>query len=124
MTNEADESITYFIAVSWLKAFNSRDLEGILRLYHRDARHYSPKLKFRQPETKGLIIGTDAMRLWWQDAFDRLPNLRYDVKTITASGERVFMEYERVVPGEETMNVAEVLDVFEGLIVASRVYHG
>jgi ketosteroid isomerase-like protein len=34
------------------------------------------------------------------------------------------MEYIRQVDGEEDMLVAEVLEVRDGKIVASRVYHG
>ena len=38
--------------------------------------------------------------------------------------DRVFMEYVRNVAGEEDMLVAEVLEVKDGKIIASRVYHG
>ncbi|MBA3663387.1 MAG: nuclear transport factor 2 family protein [Bacteroidetes bacterium] len=65
------------IALDWLKAFNTKDLEGLLHLYDNNAEHYSPKLKVRLPETKGLIKGKDALRSWWKDAFDRLPTLHY-----------------------------------------------
>jgi hypothetical protein len=34
------------------------------------------------------------------------------------------MEYIRMVDGEDEMHVAEVLDIREDKIVASRVYHG
>ncbi len=112
------------IASKWLQAFNQHSLEDLLSLYADNAEHFSPKLKIRKPETKGLIIGKQAMREWWQDAFDRLPELTYLERTITADSNRVFMEYTRVVPGEENMNVAEVLEIRNGNIVASRVYHG
>ncbi len=112
------------IAKSWLSAFNAHDLEGLLKLYHVDAIHFSPKLKVRHPETNGLIKGKAALRTWWHDAFDRLPQLEYREVSITANDERVFMEYTRLVPGEENINVAEVLEIIDGLIVASRVYHG
>jgi predicted SnoaL-like aldol condensation-catalyzing enzyme len=71
-----------------------------------------------------MIIGKQALREWWQDAFDRLPSLNYKVTSLTANGDRVFMEYVRSVDGEENMLVAEVLIVREGKIIASRVYHG
>ena len=112
------------IAKQWLKAFNGHDLENLLALYDDNAEHFSPKLKIRKPETGGLIKGKLAMRLWWQDAFDRLPGLTYRELTITANEARVFMEYTRIVPGEENMNVAEVLEIKNGLIITSRVYHG
>ncbi len=112
------------IALKWLEAFNTHDLETLLALYHADAKHFSPKLKIRKPETNGLIAGKDALREWWQDAFNKLPTLSYNATTLTANNERVFMEYVRKVEGESDMLVAEILEVEKGLIIASRVYHG
>lgn len=112
------------IANEWFSAFNAHDLELLLSLYADDAGHYSPKLKARQPETEGRIKGKDALRAWWKDAFERLPDLHYEPGKITANEFRVFMEYTRQVPGEEDMLVGEVLDIENGMIVASRVYHG
>lgn len=112
------------IARSWFAAFNSHQLEALLALYDDHARHFSPKLKIRQPETNGWVSGKAALRAWWQDAFDRLPGLHYEVLSLTANEHRVFMEYSRQVPGEEDMQVAEVLEIEGDKIVASRVYHG
>ena len=112
------------IAMRWFEAFNAKALENLLALYADDAEHFSPKLKIRMPETNGLVKGKDAMRQWWQDAFDRLPTLHYNVKTLTANSYRVFMEYTRTVAGEPDMQVAEVLEIKDGKIVFSRVYHG
>ena len=112
------------IALKWFEAFNTHNLEALLSLYHNEARHFSPKLKIRKPQTKGLVCGKSALKEWWQDAFDRLPTLNYTVTSLTANDHRVFMEYIRKVEGEEDMLVAEILEVNKGLIVASRVYHG
>ncbi len=111
------------IAVAWFEAFNSQNLERLLALYHDDAEHYSPKLKARQPETNGLIKGKDALRAWWHDAFQRLPDLSYEVMSLTANEERVFMDYIRHVPGEDDLRVGEVLEIRNGKIQSSRVYH-
>ena len=115
------------LALRWLAAFNGRDLEALLALYDADAVHVSPKLRDRQPETKGEIRGVPALRTWWQGAMERLPGLRYEPLHITsgAGGEgRVFMEYLRTVPGEPDLVVAEVLVVAGGRIVHSCVFHG
>ncbi|MEP7128694.1 MAG: nuclear transport factor 2 family protein [Chitinophagales bacterium] len=112
------------IAQQWFNAFNSHNLEMLLSLYAEGAEHYSPKLKIREPETNGLIKGKQALRDWWQGAFQRLPSLRYEVVQLTANEERVFMEYIRHVEGEEDLRVGEVLEVKHHLIVGSRVYHG
>jgi hypothetical protein len=115
---------THTIAKKWLAAFNEHNLETLLSLYDENAEHFSPKLKLRDPASNGKIKGKNTLRKWWKDAFERLPELTYKENTITASDDRVFMEYTRIVPGEENLNVAEVLEIKDGLIVASRVYHG
>lgn len=112
------------IAVKWFDAFNKHDLEKLLSLYDDNAQHYSPKLKIRKPETQGLIKGKSALREWWQDAFERLSSLQYEVIKLTADEEQVFMEYIRHVEGEEDLSVGEVLQIKNGLIIFSRVYHG
>ena len=115
---------TQQIAIRWFEAFNAKNLENLVALYDDDASHYSPKLKTRQPETKGFIEGKEALRNWWQEAFTTLPSLYYKVTSLTANENRVFMEYIRQVENEEDILVAEVLDIKEEKIMASRVYHG
>jgi heme-degrading monooxygenase HmoA/ketosteroid isomerase-like protein len=112
------------IAERWLACFEQRDLDGLLALYADDATHTSPKIRARHPDTGGQLRGKAAMREWWQDSFDRLPSMRYVPTALTADDSRVFMEYVRRVDGEPDMPVAEVLEVRDGLIVASRVFHG
>jgi hypothetical protein len=120
----ADPAFLIDIARRWLHCFEMRELDGLLALYADEAVHTSPKIRLRHPETGGFLIGKSALRAWWGDAFTRLPGLMYVEQTITASSERVFMEYVRKSPGEPDLPVAEVLEVQGGLIVASRVYHG
>jgi predicted SnoaL-like aldol condensation-catalyzing enzyme len=103
------------IAHAWFEAFNSHNLEKLISLYDDEAKHYSPKR---------LVTGKEALREWWRDAFERLPSLHYKVTSLTANSDRVFMEYIRIVDQEDNMLVAEVLEIKEGFIVASRVYHG
>lgn len=111
------------VALAWFAAFNTHNIESLLALYSDEAEHYSPKLKVRQPETNGLIKGKEALRAWWTDAFERLPELYYHVIKLTADDEQVFMEYIRQTPGEEDLRVGEVLLIEKGKIIASRVYH-
>lgn len=120
MTSQKNLSIAH----AWFEAFNSHNLEKLLSLYDDEAEHFSPKLKIIHPETKGFVTGKNALRTWWEDAFERLPTLNYKVTTLTANSDRVFMEYLRTVENEEDILVAEVLEIKEGNIVASRVYHG
>jgi hypothetical protein len=112
------------IAEQWLDAFNRHDVDSLVRLYAPGATHTSPKIRAAHPGGDGKLVGRAALKNWWLDSLKRFPELRYAPTVLTANGERVFMEYVRHAPGQADMPVAEVLDVSEGLIVASRVYHG
>jgi predicted SnoaL-like aldol condensation-catalyzing enzyme len=120
MSTEKNLSIAHL----WFETFNAHNLEKLLSLYDDEAQHYSPKLKIHHPETNGLVIGKEALRTWWKEAFDRLPSLHYKVTSLTSNSDRVFMEYTRIVANEDDLLVAELLEIKEGHIIASRVYHG
>jgi hypothetical protein len=111
------------IAHRWFTAFNGHDLEQLLSLYDDQAQHYSPKLKIRQPETNGFIKGKNALRAWWHDAFERLPTLHYELVRLTPFENRVFMEYVRHVKNEDDLYVGEMLEIENGKIVSSSVFH-
>lgn len=116
--------MTQGIAEAWLEAFNAHDVERLVALYDEACTHTSPKIRALHPNTGGKLVGKDALRTWWSDAMRRLPGLRYEATAITASPERVILEYVRHAPNEPPMFVAEAFDVAGGRIVASRVYHG
>jgi ketosteroid isomerase-like protein len=113
------------LAREWLHAFNTYDVDALVALYADDCTHTSPKIRALHPDTGGKLVGKAALARWWKDANARLPGLRYEETHLTADGDRVFVEYLRHAPGgEPPMPVAEVFDVRDGKIVASRVYHG
>lgn len=121
---DADPEHLRRIALRWLQCFADRDLETLLSLYIEDAVHTSPKIRVLHPDTGGVLRGKAALRAWWGAAFARLSGLRYDLKALTADTHRVFIEYIRRVPDEADLPVAESLDIENGMIVASQVFHG
>jgi len=112
------------IGKDWIKNWNERNLEGIISLYHEDIQHYSPKLKARRPETEGKIVGKIALREWFQDVFNRIKSLTFELHDFTTNEKRVIIEYTRKSNCDPDMEVCEVLDIKEGKILFSRVYHG
>jgi hypothetical protein len=112
------------IALNWIAAFNSHNLVALLSLYHEEAAHYSPKLKISRPETNGLIIGKNALHSWWHEAFQNIPSLQYTLTNLIIENGQVLMEYNREVAMQATLKVAEILEIENGLIIKSRVYHG
>lgn len=111
------------IGHAWLEAFNARDLDRLVGLYAENAVHESPKLKLAKPETKGLITGRRALFEWWLSSFEKFPSLRYEAHSVTGAGDRVWLHYRRMAPGEPVYDVAELLVVQHGKIVRSAVFH-
>jgi hypothetical protein len=112
------------IVNEWLRAFNTADADAMVALYAEDAIHTSPKLRSAQPAGEGRLLGKAAMRQWWLDAFDRLPNITYEVVSMVSDDHVAVIEYLRHRQGEATIQVAEVFEIKEGKIVRSHVYHG
>lgn len=112
------------MARAWLKAVNGRDLDGLLALHADDAIHTSPELRALKPETGGTLRGKTELRAWWSETMERLPELRYEEKRLTAGGSQVVIEYLRINPGEAPFPMAEILVCDAGRIVASHLFHG
>jgi len=112
------------IGEKWLDSWRQRDPDALVALYAEDARHTSPKLRALRPDTGGFLTGREQVRAWFADAMQRLPGLRYVPLALTADAKRVCLEYRRENPGEPDLLVAEVLEVRDGRIVSSRVFHG
>jgi predicted ester cyclase len=111
------------LATNWINCFNTKNINGLLSLYHENAEHYSPKLKLRLPQTNGRIKGIEELRKWWEDAFERIPDLHYTTIDIIANENKLFIEYTRTATGDEDLRVAEVILIEDNKIISSRVYH-
>lgn len=109
------------IALQWFKAFNHKDLRGLLSLYHDDARHFSPRLKDRKPETEGWIQGKLDLGAWWDEAFQKYDRLRYVAGKIITDPNHVWTEYVRIADQEPQTVVKEEFDIVERRIKESRV---
>lgn len=112
------------LAHAWLDAFNRYDVDALVALYAEGATHTSPRIRALRPETGGKLTGHAALKAWWDEANRRLPGLRYELFALTATDARVVIEYVRHAPDGPPSPVAEVFDVRDGRIVASRVYPG
>src|SRR5690349_14339779 len=88
------------LARAWLRAFNAHDVDALVALYAEDCTHTSPKIRTLHPATGGKLVGKEALARWWRDAIARLPGLRYEETALTASDERVFIEYLRHAPNK------------------------
>lgn len=121
---EPRPEISERIGRAWMAAFNAHDVDALVALYAAHATHTSPKIRALHPETGGKLVGRDALHAWWTGSNARISGLRYEATAFTANAERVVVEYLRHADAQPPMPIAEVFEVEDGRIVASRVYHG
>jgi hypothetical protein len=106
------------IALQWFKAFNHKDLRGLLSLYHDDARDYDPS---QSPETEGWITGKVNIGRSFDEIFQRYDRLRNVAGKIITDPNHVWAEYVRIADQEPQSVVKKEFDIVERRIKESRV---
>ena len=64
----------------WVQAWNAHDVEAVLEHFHEDVTFTSPVAARVVPETAGVVRGKPALRQYWTQALQRIPNLRFVVE--------------------------------------------
>ena len=112
--------------VAWKKAWESRDPARVVALYARDATHASAKVTALRPELgRSYLRGHAEIEEYAAAAFRRFKWLRFDLLTVTESGDRAAIEYLRHsnLDADNPSHVLELLEWREGLIGGARVFH-
>jgi ketosteroid isomerase-like protein len=112
--------------VAWKNAWESRDPARVVSLYARDATHASAKVAALRPELgRSELRGRAEIEAYASTAFRRFTWLRFDLLTVTESGDRAAIEYLRHsnLDADNPSHVLELLEWREGMISAVRVFH-
>jgi len=64
---------------TWIKDWNSHNLANILSHYTDDFTIESPLALKRLPETKGIVIGKDNVKKYWNIGLESNPNLHFEI---------------------------------------------
>lgn len=111
-------------------AFNRRDADALAAVYAEDV--YVDAPDYRQPKRKRAEVAAH-----YREMFRQSPDIRDDVKSITASGNRVFVEFVSTgtienpstemppsVKGKKfSLKIASILEVKNGKIVRDVTYY-
>jgi hypothetical protein len=96
----------------WVQAWNNRDVEGVLRHFHDDAVFTSPKALKIVPASGGVVRGKEALRTYWTEALERVPNLHFVVQGVYTGVNTLVIHYRN----QDGVLVNEVL-TFAGTYV-------
>ncbi|MBV8747970.1 MAG: nuclear transport factor 2 family protein [Xanthobacteraceae bacterium] len=113
----------------WHVRAKALDTEGLLALYAADAVLESPLVPaILDSRASGILRGHDELRLFFAEGARRRPNelVRwYRTGAWLTDGKRLLVwEYPRTAPDGDQVDIAEVMDIADGLIQHHRIYWG
>jgi hypothetical protein len=111
---------------AWKAAWESRDSATVGKLYDADATHESALISQIYPELDRLILrGRNEIVEYARRGLARYTNLRFDLISLTESGDRAAVEYKRHsnLDGANPKHVLELIEWRDDLISAVRVFH-
>jgi len=80
-------------AAAWAAAWNARDLDAVLALFHDDVVFSSPVAARVLPETGGTVRGKDELRRYWSTALPQVPDLHFTVERVFAGVSVIVVSY-------------------------------
>ena len=110
---------------AWAKGFADRDLEGILKLYAPDATLESPLVNNLLGAELGIVRGRENLREFFRIILESTPSLKDRHRAnFFSDGKVMIWEYPRKTPTGEQTDMAEVMELKDGLISSHRIYWG
>lgn len=111
---------------AWDEALGARDADTAMTLYAPDATLESPLVCHLLGTPEGVVRGRENIRRFVADhVFPHQPPQRRRFRAgYLTDGRRLVWEYPRETPGDDQMDIVEVMEISGGLIQRHRVYWG
>ncbi|MFI6026588.1 YybH family protein [Amycolatopsis magusensis] len=107
-----DQATAREFADGWLRAWNAHDLEAVLSHFAEDVTFRSPVAAHLLEGSAGVVRGKAALRAYWAEGLDRIPDLRFEVVGLYLGVDSLVINYRNQKGGL----VNEVL-IFHGSLV-------
>jgi ketosteroid isomerase-like protein len=83
-------------AHEWIESWNSHDLDKILDHYSDDFEITTPMIRVALGIESGSLKGKENVRNYWQEAFKKVPNLKFELIEVTQSTNSIAIYYNAV----------------------------
>jgi ketosteroid isomerase-like protein len=107
-----DRATAQEFAESWVKAWNTHDLEQVLSHFADDVVFASPVAAQLIDGSDGVLRGKAALRDYWAQGLHRIPDLHFTVLDVYVGVSAVVIHYRN----QKGARVSEVL-IFDGPLV-------
>jgi hypothetical protein len=110
---------------AWDEALGRKDLDAAMALYAPDCTLESPLVRHILHRDRGVVDGRNDLRAFVAEVFRRTHALRQRFRRgFFTDGRMLMWEYPRSTPDGEQMDLAEVMEIVDGLIKRHCVYWG
>lgn len=106
-------------AAAWITAWNERDVERVLAHFAESVTFRSPTAAAVVPDSKGVIVGKDALRSYWTAALARVPDLHFELDGVFAGIDTITLVYRN----QRQQRVTETMVFRDQLVEFATVAH-
>lgn len=106
-------------ADAWVNAWNTRDIEAIMRHYADDVVFSSPFILKAWINTEGTIHGKTELKKYFEGALSKNPDLHFDLRHIMVGIKSITLLYNR----NRSMLASEVMVLNEEGMVVEGLSH-
>ena len=120
MTHE--KAVAY--AHTWAEAWNARDVERVLGLFHDDCTFTSPTAL--AVVGVATVRGKPALRAYWSKALERIQSLHFTIERVVwdATSREIAIDYVSIVDGRHKRVSENLILGSDGLVESAEVFHG
>jgi len=83
-------------ADEWIESWNSHDIEKILEHYSENFEITTPMIQKLLGDAKGTLKGKSAVRKYWEDALQKVPDLYFELLDVTFGVTSIALYYKSV----------------------------
>lgn len=83
-------------AKSWIASWNSHDMTDILKHYSEDIEITTPMIRLAGGIDSGSLKGKKAVADYWTKAFEKIPDLHFELVNVTICIDSVALYYKSV----------------------------
>ena len=109
------------LAAEWIAAWNAHDLNRILSHYAEDVVFTSPASTRITGDPSGRVVGKVALRDYWRQALERVPDLKFTLRAVYKGPESVAIRYHSSRTGAEVVETLRLGP--DGQVVEAWAYY-
>lgn len=102
------------IAQDWVQAWNRRDPEHVLAMFHDNAVFTSPRALRLLPPTGGRLQRREELAAYWRTALSLNPNLHFDLIDVFSGIDTIAVIYQ----DQDRHRHCEMLRFSHGLVIS------